>query len=105
MAVANDTQVQKYVNDRIRPHCEMIRALIVLLQDDKAAIDEVYAAVVDVDKATWKDDRADGPPKLLGPADVKAYNQFISDLVAFMVKHDSYLGVLSCCVRPLEIQK
>lgn len=74
---ATDQQVQQYVNERIRPRAEQFRAVVNACRDDKAAINDVYAAVVQADP-TWSDDRPDGPPRLLTPQDVLVYNSVIT---------------------------
>ena len=83
MAIATDTQVQQYVNDRIRPHSEAIRNLYLKLKDDKAVIADVYSAVTQ-QSPTWSDTRTDGPPHLLTPSDVLAYNTFITAFIAMI---------------------
>lgn len=72
MPVATNQQVQTYVNERIRPRAEQFRALVASLADDRLAIDDVYAAAVQ--PTNWTDLRSDGPPHLLGLADVLVYN-------------------------------
>lgn len=83
MTNATDVQVQAFVNNRVRQHSQAIIALYVALQDDLACIGDIYAAV-NQQTPTWVDNRTDGPPHLLTPSDVLAYNTFITDLVAAM---------------------
>jgi len=79
---ASNAQVQQYVNERVRPRAEQIRALYLAIKDDKAVIDDVYANLVD--NPTWTDVRSDAPPHLLTPSDVLAYNTFIERMIAFI---------------------
>lgn len=107
---ATDQQVQTYVNERIRPRAEQCRALVNSLRDDKAAIDDVYAAVVQAEP-TWADNRNDGPPKLLTPQDVLVYNAVISLLLKCVDGtatlqdvsdlHANWPVFMSACVRPV----
>lgn len=83
MPIATDQQVQRFVSERFRPRAEQARALYLACKDDKAAIDDVYAAVAQ-ETPTWSDDRPDGPPHLLTPSDVLAYNTFLDMLIAFI---------------------
>lgn len=76
---ATDQQVQQYVNERIRPRAEQLRALLNAITDDKAAMDDVYAACNQV-TPTWADTRTDGPPHLLVPADVLQYDAILFHL-------------------------
>jgi hypothetical protein len=100
MANATDQQVQQYVNERVRPRAEQIRALINALVDDKAAIDDVYAACAAA-SPTWTDDRTDGPPHLLAPADVLSYNSYITALIPNLKDAADYPAVSKACVRPV----
>lgn len=98
---ANDQQVQQYVNERIRVRAEQCRALLNSLVDDKAAIDEVYAACA-AQNPTWTDQRTDGPPALLTPNDVLAYNSFITALIPNIRDAADYPAVAKACVRPVN---
>lgn len=114
MARATDRQVQTYSDQRIRPHAELLRKLRILMQDDKASIDDVYEQVSGANAIapTWADNREDGPPQLLTPNDVLAYNAFISNLLDILAGTavdkaaavDAVAGnlqtVLAACVRP-----
>jgi hypothetical protein len=97
---ATDPQVQRFVDERIRPHAEAARALVLAFDDDRASIDDVYAAL-NVPTPTWSDKRPDGPPRLLTPADVLAINGFMEDVRTFMKAHGQYAVVLKACVRPV----
>jgi hypothetical protein len=101
MPIATDQQVQQYVNERVRPRCEQVRALLIAIKDDKASIDDVYAATGE--GSMWTDVRNDGPPHLLVPSDVRAYNAFISGLIAYMEASPDYPIVAKACVRPAAI--
>lgn len=97
---ATDQQVQQFVDERIRPRCEQIRALLLAMEDDKAAIDDVYAAV-NAPSPTWEDERTDGPPHLLTPANVLAVNAFYDQVIEVMRESAELTAVLSACVRPV----
>ena len=106
---ANDTQMQQYCNERIRPRAEQVRALVNAFRDDKAAIDAVYDRAAN--GAAWADARTDGPPKLLASSDVLVFNAFatlflkcidgtattqdVSDL------HSNLTVFQAACVRPV----
>lgn len=98
MAAANDTQVQNFSDQRVRPHSELARLLVAVLDDDRTAIDDVYAAL-NVQSPTWADSRSDGPPHLLSPSDVLAYNSFAEDVRTYIKNHSQYPAVLKACVR------
>jgi hypothetical protein len=112
---ATDQQVQQFVDERIRPHCEAARALLLAVEDDNAAIGDVYAAL-NVQDPTWEDGRTDGPPHLLAASDVLAINTFNvrlaqvlrgdltqdADKIAAVNDIAAQLPVvLSACVRPV----
>jgi hypothetical protein len=99
MATATNQQVQVFSDTRVRVRCESIRSLVGAVNDDKAEIDDVYAACAQ-QSPTWTDNRADGPPHLLGPQDILAYNAFISDLQTFINGNANYAIVEKACVRP-----
>lgn len=99
MARATDAQVQQFVNERLRPRAEQIRALLLAMEDDISAIGDVYAHVAD--NPTWEDSRTDAPPYLLTPADVLAWNTFIAQTVAAMNANAQLPVVLKGCVRGL----
>lgn len=108
---ATNLQVQQYVNERIRPRAEQLRALYLALKDDVAAIGEVYANVSGA--STWIDDRSDGPPKLLTPNDVLSYNTFAQRMISFIegsITNENKLEgsqqwatVQAACVRPVQV--
>ena len=98
--VATDLQVQNFVDQRIRPRMEQIRALLVDLQDDKAAIDDVYAALTQ-DTPTWTDARTDGPPHLLTPGDIININSLITNLITAISGDAQYPVALKACVRSI----
>lgn len=100
-ALATDQQVQTYVSERLRPRCEQIRALVLAMQDDITAIDDVYAACA-AQSPTWKDSRLDGPPHILAPNDVLAYNAFIHAAVTALSGDGGYPVIMKSCVRPLS---
>lgn len=100
MAAATNQQVQQFVNERMRRRAEQIRALVLAMQDDKAAIDDVYAAVA-AQNPTWQDIREDGPPHLLTPNDVLAYNSFITSAITNLKDAADYPIILKACVQPV----
>ncbi len=77
MAIATDAQVQAYVDTRIRPRAEAFRNLSLDMADDLAVITDVFNAC-NQGSPTWSDNRHDGPPHLLAPSDVLAYNTVIA---------------------------
>jgi hypothetical protein len=97
---ATDQQVQQFSDQRIRPHCELIRNIAVLFDDDIASIDDIYNAL-NVGSPTWTDGRTDGPPHLLSPSDVLAINTFLHDIRDAIKNHAQYPIVLKACVRPV----
>lgn len=99
--MATNTQVQTFVDERVRPHSELVRKLVILMDDDRASIDDVYAELSG--SPTWTDSRTDGPPHLLAPSDVLAFNAFIEDVRTYMKGHASYPVVIKACVRPPEV--
>ncbi len=101
MTIATDAQVQNYVNTRVRPHAEFTRALNLMLADDISAISDIYAALTQ-QSPTWQDNRTDGPPALLIPSDVLAFNAFMHDVQSFIANHAQYPIVLKACVRPVN---
>lgn len=97
---ATNQQVQQYVNERVRVRAEQLRSIYLAMVDDKAAIDEVYANLTKA-SPDWKDNRTDGPPKLLVPNDVLAYNSFITALIAAFESNANWSTVRAACVRSL----
>lgn len=110
MPRATDQQVQQFVNERIRPIAELVRAVTIRMADDEASIADIFEACAN--NPTWTDNRTDGPPHLLAPNDVLSYNsvcvlsarvtagtasaQDVADLSA-------NLATLSlACVRPVQ---
>ena len=98
-AEATDAQVQSFVNNRIRPRAEQIRALEILMTDDISSIDDVYNAL-NQQSPTWSDNRDDAPPHLLTPSDILAINTFLHDIQDAIKNHAQYPIVLKACVRP-----
>lgn len=101
MANATDQQVQTFVDRRVRVRAEQVRALVLALNDDISVIDDVYNALNT--NPTWTDDRDDGPPHLLAPSDVLAYNSFIHDILTSITGNGQYPVILKACVRPVGI--
>lgn len=110
MANATDAQVQTFADQRMRPRCETWRSLINAVNDDQAAIGDVYSAVTQP-APTWTDNRTDGPPHLLTPSDVAAFNTVEAMLLKIVAGTASaadlaqFAGqlpvVLKACVRPV----
>lgn len=98
MPAATNAQVQQYVNSRVRPRCEQIRALYLAIKDDKAAIDDIYANLTN--NPNWADSHDQNPPHLMTPNDVLAWNAFISGFIDFVEANANYAVVLDGCVRP-----
>lgn len=100
MPASNNNQVQKFVDERVRVRCEAIRDLLLAVEDDLSAIDDVYAALTQA-TPTWTDTRTDGPPHLLVGNDVLAMNTLFNDLKA-MLRGNAQLPIaLKACVRPV----
>lgn len=107
---ATNQQVQTYVSNRIRVRAEQFRALVNSFRDDKAAIDDVYAACAQ-QSPTWTDTEAGGPPKLLTPQDVLVFNAFASLFLACVDGtataqnvadlHANLAVFQAACVRPV----
>lgn len=100
MPLATDLQIQNFTDHRLRPRAEQIRALLLAMEDDRAAFDDVYAALT-AESPTWNDERADGPPHLLTGADVLALNTFLYDIITAMRGNAQLPVVLKACVRSL----
>jgi hypothetical protein len=92
--------MQDYCDQRIRVRAEQLRALLAAMQDDKAAIDDVYARAVDAN-SPWADARTDGPPHLLDRTDVLSYNTFITNLIAAIQNDPQWPVLRKACVRPV----
>ena len=113
MPAATNQQVQTFVNERMRPYCEMSRALKLATDDDIGAIGDVYANLTN--SPDWADGRTDGPPSLLAPSDVLAWNTYmfhfqrlINGCASDAERIESANGVknnwtiiLKACVRPV----
>lgn len=99
---ATNTQVQNFVDQRLRPRAEQIRALLLDMQDDVASIDSVYAAVTE-SNPTWTDQRTDGPPNLLVASDVAALNTLLHDLITAISGDAQYPIAQKACVRPVNL--
>lgn len=96
---ATNQQVQNFVDSRVRPRAEQIRALLLAMEDDRAAFDDVYANLSS--NPTWTDNRQDGPPHLMEPNDVLAWNTFLADTVTAMRGNAQLPVVLKGCVRSI----
>lgn len=97
---ATNAQVQQFVNERIRPRMEQMRALKIALDDDIAAIGDVYANLTN--SPDWTDGRTDAPPHLLTPNDILAINSLMNN-VRDAIRDDANYGVgLTACVRAVS---
>lgn len=98
MAIATDVQVQKFVNERMRRHMEQAMRLLAAFQEDLSVIEDIYNAC-NQQSPTWTDVRPDGPPHLVTPNDVLAYNTFITDIVAAINGNGQLTVVRRACVQ------
>jgi outer membrane PBP1 activator LpoA protein len=101
MANATNDQIQKFVDSRTRPTCDMVRTLKLTLDDHNAMIDDVYAAL-NQQSPTWTDTNPDNPAHLMTPADVLAINAFAQDIRNAIANHAAYGVVLKACARPVQ---
>jgi hypothetical protein len=68
--------------------------------DDLANIGDIYEALTQPNP-TWTDQRTDGPPHLMVPADVLDLNTFLTN-ISTAIKNDGQWPIVQlCCVRPL----
>lgn len=100
MPNATDLQVQVFSDSRFRPRSESVRDLVALLIEDAAVMTDVLSACTQT-TPTWVDNRNDGPPHLLTPANIVGYNTFITDVAAFIQAHAKYPLVQKAIVRPI----
>ncbi len=108
---ATDQQVQTFVNVRFRPFAEAARALYLAAVDHRASIDDVYNACLPQNNPTWEDNRDDGPPHILSPQDVLAWNAFMANLIMAIEGTpdqntlaqitQNWATILRACVRPV----
>lgn len=98
MAAATDQQVQTFVNERFRPFAESVRAVYLMAKTNRAQMDDIYNAL-NVPTPTWADGRMDGPPHLLAPSDVLAWNSFMVDLIAAIEGNGQWPIIQKACVR------
>lgn len=99
MPQANDAQMQQYANERVRVRAEQLRAVLLAMKDDKAAIDDIYDRAAN--GAAWNDSRTDGPPSLLSSSDMLTYNSYITALIPNIEDAANWAVILSACVRPV----
>lgn len=76
MAIATDAQVQRMADERFRPICQRIRALVNEAKDLIVADDDVYQALTQ-GSPTWTDTNPSAPPHLLTPGDVLSIHTFL----------------------------
>jgi len=107
---ATNEQVQTYVDSRVRQRCEQFRAIYNSCKDDKAAIVDVYANLTD--NPDWIDNRSEGPPHLMTPSDVLAWNAFVTGFISLIEGTFGDVGsansnaaqwpiITKSCVRPV----
>lgn len=96
MAATNE-QVQAFVDNRVRPRVQQVRALLLAIEDDIATIGDVYANLTD--SPTWADERTDAPPHLLTANDVLGIHAFNVALQAAMRAHNQLPVVLAACIH------
>jgi hypothetical protein len=101
MAIATDGQVQAFSDQRYRVRAEMIRNLVVAMQDDINSVDSVYSNLTQ-QSPTWTDNRTDDPPNLATVANLLALNSIEHDLITAITGNANYTAVLQMCVRPAE---
>lgn len=99
---ASNAQVQAFVDNRIRPRCEQVRALVIAIADDIAVIDDIYAAL-NVQSPTWADGRTDSPPHLAAPTDVLAINSLLHAIQDAVNNSGQYPIAQKLCVRPATL--
>ena len=100
---ATNQQIQQWANERTRVRAEQIRALLLAMEDDRAAFDDVYAGLTQ-QGADWTDQRTDGPPNLLTRNDMLGMNSFIDAMKTAMRAHDQLPVVLRACVRSVRVE-
>lgn len=98
---ATDAQVQQFVDERLRPRAEQVRAFLALVSDDVSAIDGVNSAL-SAESPTWSDSRQDVPVRVT-PEDVLAFKEFLADVKAAVANNAHYPSVLKFCVRPISL--
>lgn len=98
MANATNQQIQTFSDTRVRPQAEVVRAIAISFDDMIASIDDIYNAL-NVQSPTWTDARTDGPPHLLAPSDILAFNAFMHDIRDAIKNHAQYPIVLKICAR------
>ena len=95
---ATNQQVQTFANERVRPWSELMRSVYLLAKDHKANLGDVYDNLTN--SPNWTDSRTDGPPHLLVPNDILAFNTFITDIIAAIEGNAQWPIIQKACVRP-----
>ncbi len=96
MTVTN-AQVQHFVDERVRPHCEAARGLVRFMESDEAVIEDIYNYLNGAND--YADTRTDVPHQATGN-NVLAFNSFAYDVLAYMKAHGQWPVVQSLCVQP-----
>jgi hypothetical protein len=99
MPIATDEQVQAFADQRVRPLCEKIREVVVLCNDLRVSIEDVYAHLVQANP-TWVDSRTDVPNKIT-VNDFLAINTMAEFIKTEIPQEGEYAIVLQSCVRTL----
>ena len=100
MANASNLQIQTFSDQQVRPAAEAARHLANTFDAMIASIDDIYNAL-SAPSPTWTDNRLDGPPHLLTPSDVLAFNTFMHDIRDAIKNNAQYPIVLKICTRGL----
>lgn len=101
MAAATVQQIQNYSDQVARPICEQAYQLVLAMQQAKAQITDVYAALTTT-QTGWTDDRNDGPPHLAVASDLLGFNTFITDAISALTGDGQYPVIESLVVRQLN---
>lgn len=99
---ATNQQVQAFCDNRVRPRCTDVVGLVQRSQNDLANIGDVYANLTS--SPTWTDGRSDGVPHLATPADILAWNTFVTNLVAIITGATTDAAAALALVQGLQGQ-
>ena len=105
MAEITDPVVLAFLRDRVRPRAEQIRALLHLLQDDRAEfLAESILGRVPAGSDIIQDDRlAEGiPPMTADEFRTLAVNRY-GELLAVLEAAGAMVPIDKACVRPLAV--
>lgn len=104
MPEISDPIVTRFVNERLRPRCEQIRALLAQMQDDYAEWNGGVSAEVQNDGGYEINDGRDseGVDRLTG-AEAHTIMDRQAELRAVLEATYAMDAILAGCVRPLEV--